>query len=101
MSAPGTRPVSRVNRQATFSGRCPPGKPMAGSTPGFLDASIDDWLRALAKCAPHPGASRREIRTFGTLLIAGFRGFLLDLLASHDRARIDRAVDSWLRLIYA
>jgi hypothetical protein len=34
-------------------------------------------------------------------LIAGFRGFLLDLLATHDRARIDRAVDRWLARIYA
>jgi hypothetical protein len=33
-------------------------------------------------------------------MIAGFRGFLLDLLATHDRARIDRAVDLWLTLLY-
>ncbi len=69
--------------------------------PGFLDSSVNEWLRALERCADVPGGNRKDAHTFGTLLIAGFRGFLLDLLATHDRARIDRAVDSWLRLIYA
>ena len=50
-----------------------------------------------ARCCP---AIPRRRPTLGTLLIAGFRGFLLDLLATHDRARIDRAVDLWLELIY-
>lgn len=69
--------------------------------PGFLDASVNAWLRALERCADVPGLSRTEARIFGTVLIAGFRGFLLDLLATHDRARIDRAVDRWLSSIYA
>lgn len=68
--------------------------------PGFLERSINDWLAALARCAPHAKATREEIRTFGTMLIAGFRGFLLDLLATHDRKRVDRAVDAWLKMIY-
>jgi hypothetical protein len=34
-------------------------------------------------------------------LVAGFRGFLLDLVATHDRARIDRAVEHWISLVYA
>ena len=38
--------------------------------------------------------------TQATMLIAGFRGFLLDLLATHDRARIDRAVKRWLEAVY-
>ena len=69
--------------------------------PGFLDRSINDWLRALEACARVPGCSANEARAFATLLIAGFRGFLLDLMATHDRGRIDRAVDTWLELIYA
>jgi AcrR family transcriptional regulator len=58
--------------------------------PGFLDNSIDEWLEALRGCT----------KTQATILIAGFRGFLLDLLATHDRARINRAVDRWLEAVY-
>ena len=34
------------------------------------------------------------------MLIAGFRGFLLDLLGSGDRKRVDDAFNRWLDLIY-
>jgi AcrR family transcriptional regulator len=69
--------------------------------PGYLDASVNEWLRALEKCADDSGEGRKDSRTFATLLVAGFRGFLLDLLATHDRVRIDRAVDRWISLVYA
>jgi hypothetical protein len=32
-------------------------------------------------------------------MIAGFRGFLLDLCATHDRTRINRAFDLWLAML--
>jgi AcrR family transcriptional regulator len=69
--------------------------------PGFLDASVNEWLRALEACSRAAGDDATASRTLGTILVAGFRGFLLDLLATHDRARIDRAVDRWLSVIYA
>jgi AcrR family transcriptional regulator len=69
--------------------------------PGYLDRSVNEWLRVLERCADAPGWGRKNARTLATLLVAGFRGFLLDLLATHDRARIDRAVDRWLSLIHA
>lgn len=58
--------------------------------PGFLEASIKEWLEALRGCT----------QTQATMLVAGFRGFLLDLLATHDRTRINRAVDRWLDAVY-
>ena len=58
--------------------------------PGFVDGSINEWLDALRGCT----------KTQATMLIAGFRGFLLDLLATHDRTRINRAVDRWLDAVY-
>jgi AcrR family transcriptional regulator len=58
--------------------------------PGFLEGSIGEWLEALRGCT----------KTQATVLIAGFRGFMLDLLATHDRARINRAVNAWLEAIY-
>jgi AcrR family transcriptional regulator len=69
--------------------------------PGYLDGSVNEWLRALESCSPGPHWKGSDPRTFATLLIAGFRGFMLDLLATHDRKRIDGAVDCWLELIYA
>lgn len=68
--------------------------------PGFLEDSVNEWLAGLAACTALPGYSRQQSRALGTLLIAGFRGFLLDLFATRDRARIDRAVDLWMSLIY-
>ncbi|MBV8197485.1 MAG: TetR/AcrR family transcriptional regulator, partial [Candidatus Eremiobacteraeota bacterium] len=68
--------------------------------PGYLDNWVAAWLDALEGCTTLPGYTRRQARALATLLIAGFRGFLLDLLATHDRARIDRAVDLWLSLLY-
>jgi AcrR family transcriptional regulator len=68
--------------------------------PGFLEDSVGEWLDALEGCTTLPGYTRAQSRALATLLIAGFRGFLLDLLATHDHARIDRAVDLWLNLLY-
>jgi AcrR family transcriptional regulator len=72
----------------------------ASRFPGYLERSIHEWLRALGVCTALPGYTRRQSEALGTLLIAGFRGFLLDLLATHERARIDRAVDLWLEFVY-
>ncbi len=68
--------------------------------PGYLDGYVAEWLDALEACAMRPGATREDARAASTMLVAGFRGFLLDLLATHDRARVDRAVDLWLSLLY-
>jgi AcrR family transcriptional regulator len=68
--------------------------------PGYLERSVGEWLDALEYCTKLPGRTRAQSQALGTLLIAGFRGFLLDLLATHDRARINRAVDLWLEAIY-
>jgi AcrR family transcriptional regulator len=68
--------------------------------PGYLDDSVHEWLSALEVCTMLPGSTRAKAQALGTLLIAGFRGFLLDLLATHERARVDHAVDLWLSLIY-
>ncbi len=67
--------------------------------PGFLEGAIEDWLGALEACCELPGYDRAQARAFATVLIAGYRGFLLDLAATHDRPRVDRAVDLWLSLL--
>jgi AcrR family transcriptional regulator len=67
--------------------------------PGFLESAIDDWLTALEGCSSRAGFSRDDARALATVMIAGFRGFLLDLCATHDRARINHAVDLWLSML--
>jgi AcrR family transcriptional regulator len=67
--------------------------------PGFLEASVEEWLQALEGCSTLPGYSRDQARVFATVLIGGYRGFLLDLCATGDRERVNRAVDLWLGLL--
>jgi hypothetical protein len=45
------------------------------------------------------GASKTEARAYATVVIAGFRGFMLDYCASRDRVRVNRAVELWLEAI--
>jgi AcrR family transcriptional regulator len=62
----------------------------------FLQSGIEDWLEFLAEPLERKGISREQARAFATVVITGFRGFMLDYCATHDRERIDRAVNLWL-----
>jgi len=62
----------------------------------FLLSSVEDWLEFVAEPLIRKGQTRSEARAFATIIIAGFRGFMLDYCASRDRERVDRAVDLWL-----
>jgi AcrR family transcriptional regulator len=63
----------------------------------FLNTSVEDWLEFLSRPMLAKGASLAEARAFATVVVAGFRGFLLDLCASRDRQRVNRAVEMWLQ----
>lgn len=65
----------------------------------FLNSAVEDWLSFLAEPLIGHGASKAEARAYATVVIAGFRGFMLDYCASRDRARVDRAVELWLDAI--
>jgi len=62
----------------------------------FLRGAVDDWIGYLAASKLDDGYSRRDARAIATVILAGYRGFLLDLLATRDRARVDRAVELWI-----
>jgi AcrR family transcriptional regulator len=62
----------------------------------FLSTSVEDWLQFLSEPLIRKGAPESEARAFATVVIAGFRGFLLDYCASNDRERVDHAVEMWL-----
>ncbi len=63
---------------------------------GFLNTSVEDWLQFMSQPLIRQGAKSEDARAFATIVIAGFRGFLLDLCATRDRKRIDRAVELWI-----
>jgi AcrR family transcriptional regulator len=65
----------------------------------FLSSSVEDWLEFLAEPLLRRGHPKAEARAFATIVIAGFRGFMLDYCASHDRERVDRAVELWLKAL--
>lgn len=62
----------------------------------FLANAIGDWLAYIERSFVAAGHQRDDARAIATVVLAGYRGFMLDLCATHDRARIDRAVDLWL-----
>ena len=65
----------------------------------FLKRVVQDWLTFIAEPLQKQGRDRRDAEAFATVLIAGYRGFMLDLCATRDRQRVDAAVDMWLARI--
>ena len=65
----------------------------------FLKRVVQDWLAFIAEPLVQQGWRRRDAEAFATVLIAGYRGFMLDLSATRDRKRVDAAVDLWLERI--
>jgi AcrR family transcriptional regulator len=64
--------------------------------PNFLDETVDDWLHALTI-----DDNTREGRARATLMIAVFRGLLLDLCATGERARVNKAADIFFETLSA
>ncbi len=62
----------------------------------FLRGAVGDWLAFLEAPALRDGYSAPDARAIATVILAGFRGFLLDLCATGERARIARAVELWI-----
>jgi AcrR family transcriptional regulator len=62
----------------------------------FLRTAIEDWLELLAAPLIRKGYGRTEARAHATVVLAGFRGFMLDYCASKERGRVNRAVELWL-----
>lgn len=65
----------------------------------FLKRVVADWLAFIAQPMIAAGRQPAEAQAFATVILAGFRGFLLDLCATHDRKRVNRAVEMWLDML--
>lgn len=62
----------------------------------FLRGAVEDWLEYLEQPMQRNGYSRRDARDVATVILGGYRGFLLDLCATRDRERLARAVEIWI-----
>jgi len=67
----------------------------------FLSSSTENWLEFLAEDLMRRGAPMKEARVYASVVIAGFRGLMLDYCASRDRERLDRALDLWIESLDA
>lgn len=65
----------------------------------FLKRVVADWLRFIGQPMIDAGMPRDDAQALATIILAGFRGFLLDLCATRERKRVNRAVDLWLHLL--
>jgi AcrR family transcriptional regulator len=91
LSAPESEPLFRMFFQAYSMGLQQPER-----FQDFLRTAVEDWLEFLS--APHlaRGSPLTLARAYATVVLAGFRGFMLDYSASRDRVRVDAAVELWL-----
>jgi len=62
----------------------------------FLHNTVADWLEFIGKPMLAEGYRKDDARAFATVVLAGFRGLMLDHGATHDRKRLDRALNLWL-----
>lgn len=59
----------------------------------------DDWIRTIAQLAEQHGMRRAQAQSLGTLVLAGMRGLLLDLLTSGNRTRVERGFEQHCALV--
>jgi AcrR family transcriptional regulator len=65
-------------------------------TSGFLDGIVGDWVETTAAYLVAQGVAPDVARSEARLGLAVFRGLLLDLLATGDRAAVDAALERYL-----
>src|SRR5262249_37611495 len=61
--------------------------------PGVLESPVSYWKRLRRRASAGP---EKNVETEATLMLAALRGFLLDLAATGNRARITRGVEAFL-----
>lgn len=91
LSAPENEPVFRLFFEVYGLALQDPSR-----YPGFLDRAVDVWLDYLEPSALRDGHTKADARAIASVILAGYRGFLLDVLTTGDRRRLDRAVDIWI-----
>jgi AcrR family transcriptional regulator len=67
--------------------------------PGLTDPLVRNWIELIVDRLAGEGWDRRDAEPVATLVLAQVRGLQLDLLVTGDRARVDRAMRTSLRLL--
>jgi AcrR family transcriptional regulator len=62
----------------------------------LLDGIVDLWVEPLTRIGVAQGRPEAEARAEARLGVAVTRGLLLDLLATHDRAAVDAAMERYI-----
>jgi AcrR family transcriptional regulator len=65
----------------------------------FLGGAVEDWLAFFRRVLEHGGIGGDRAVNLATILVAVTRGLLLDLLATGQRSRCDRAFRSFVTAI--
>ena len=65
----------------------------------FLASTGDDWLTFFRHVLEMGGVAPDRASSLATILVAYVRGLLLDLLATGERARVDRAFRSFITAV--
>ena len=66
---------------------------------GFFPGAVWNWINYLERTYLRNGSDAVEARLLATVVLAGFRGFLLDLCATGDDERVGAAVDAWIAML--
>jgi AcrR family transcriptional regulator len=88
MSAPPSEPIMRLFFEIYGMALQQPAR-----FPAFLRGVVEDWLPFMSQGAVADGFSETDARALATIMLASFRGFMLDVLTTGDRVRVDRAVE--------
>jgi AcrR family transcriptional regulator len=70
-----------------------------GRFPGFPADAVRQWLPLVASTLKDAGVPDSETDTVATVVVAGYRGLLLDVLATGDARRASEALDFLLDAI--
>lgn len=62
----------------------------------FAKKSVDDWINYITVQLKARGLEDDEAHAQATLILAVFRGLLMDLLATGDRSRVEAALEAFL-----
>jgi AcrR family transcriptional regulator len=65
----------------------------------FIKRVVEPWIEFISAPLVAAGAAKDDARAYATIVLAGFRGFLLDLCATRDPDRIDRAIELWFDML--
>jgi AcrR family transcriptional regulator len=58
---------------------------------------INDWLSAMKETLQRSGVPSGKAETYATLVLAVYRGAMMDLLATGQRSRVNAAMELWFK----